>query len=131
MNRLVQIGILQSLVSSPEALISRLEHMVDNETIEKEFVDQVKVVASRISITSKLKGLGILIDGLRNEKPQNWRVVIFTRWIETQTSIQCFLEAQGIRCGIINGGTASKNQDTIDKFKKEHPEINVIVSTEA
>jgi superfamily II DNA or RNA helicase len=131
MNRLVQIGILQSLVSSPEALISRLEHMVDNETIEPELLNEVKALASRIVITSKLEGLGVLIDDLRLERPKNWRVVIFTRWLETQTSIQCFLEKRGIKYGLINGGTTSGNQEMIAKFSKEHPEINVIISTEA
>ena len=131
MNRLVQIGMLQSLVSSPEALVSRLNHMADHETVSREFAQEVKTVASRIPITSKLKGLGILIEDLKTERPQDWRVVIFTRWLETQTSIQCFLEKEGIHYGVINGGTASRNQETIAKFSKEHPEINVIISTEA
>lgn len=128
---LTQVGVLQSLVSSPEALISRLEHMFEKGTLMEESLLRVKVAAKRINITSKLKGLGVLIDRLRKERPKDWRIVIFTRWLETQTTIQCFLEEQGISCWIINGKSAAKNQDTIDKFTKENPEINVIVSTEA
>lgn len=131
MNRLVQIGILQSLVSSPEALVSRLEHMFESRTINWDFLQKVKIAASYIPITTKLKWLGILINDLRNEKPQDWRVVIFTRFLDTQTSIQTYLESSGIRCWIINGKTWSSNQEMIAKFSKEHPEIHVIISTEA
>ncbi len=55
MNRLVQIGILQSLVSSPEALVSRLEHMFESRTINWDFLQKVKIAASYIPITTKLK----------------------------------------------------------------------------
>lgn len=131
LNRLVQIGILQSLVSSPEALVWRLENMVHNKTITETFMLEVKEVAKRIPITTKLKGLGVLINDLRSERPQDWRVVIFTRFLHTQTSIQSFLNDQKIACGVINGKTSSNNKETIAKFSKEHPEINVIISTEA
>lgn len=131
LNRLVQIGILQSLVSSPEALVSRLEHMVENKTIPEELMLEVKEAAKHITVTAKLKGLMSLIDTLRAERPGDWRVVIFTRWLETQTTINSFLEERGISYGVINGKSGTRNQETISKFTKENPEINVIVSTEA
>ena len=131
MNRLAQIGILQSLVSSPQALVRRLENMVENGTISSEVVWDIKIIATKIPITTKLNGLGKLIDWLRDERPEDWRVVIFTRFLETQTSIQTFLESKGINCGIINWTTWSSNQEMIAKFSKEIPGIHVIISTEA
>lgn len=131
MNRLTQIGILQSLISSPEALIRRLENMVQNKTASAQLLTSVKEAASQITVTAKLKGLMTLIESLRNERPSDWRIVIFTRWLETQTTILCFLEKNNISYGVINGQSGVKNQATIKKFTADKPEINVIVSTEA
>lgn len=131
LNRLAQIGILKASVSSPEALLSWLNSMVINETIDPQVRDQVEEIAKRIPITAKMKGLGSLVERLKVEKPDDWRVVIFTCSRETQTSIQLFLEDKGIKCGIINGDTTSRNSETIRAFKSEPPEINIIISTEA
>lgn len=131
LNRLTQIGILKTLVSSPEALTAQLKNMVINKTIKESFAKEVIKAASKISITAKLEGLGVLINKLRAENPTGWRVVIFTTRIETQTTIHNYLEKQNIPCGIINGKTGSINQETIGKFKKDIPQINVIISTEA
>ncbi len=51
--------------------------------------------------------------------------------METQTRIRTFLEAQGIKVGIINGASGPRNQETIARFRKNPPEFRVIVSTEA
>lgn len=131
-NFLSQVTILQALVSSPEALLRVLETMRINKTIPKNLdIESVKEVISRIKITSKLQGLGILVDKLKQEKPLDWRVVIFTTRRETQTTIQNFLELRGISCGLINGDSATRNQTTIDDFKGDNPKVNVIISTEA
>lgn len=132
LNILVQIIVLQALISSPEALVRVLSNMLRKGTItDKDLVENVKTIAKKIRMTSKLKGLEELIEKLRIEQPEHWRVIIFTRWLETQTSIQAFLEERGIKCGLINGESAQRNQDTISALKKIPPEIHVIVSTEA
>lgn len=131
LNFLAQIVILQALISSPEALVKVLEGMSQKGTAPRKMFEDVKEIAKHITLTTKLNGLQTLIKGLREEKPDTWRVVVFTRWRETQTSIQAFLEEQGIACGLINGDSSVKNQETISKFKKDIPEINVVVSTEA
>lgn len=131
LDRLTQIGILKTLVSSPEALVLLLRKMSEKGTIKKPFYEEVNEVVKRISITAKLQGLESLIDKLRAEKPDNWRVVIFTTRLETQTSIQNFLQDKGISCSLINGSTAAMNVDTLEKFREEEPKINVIISTEA
>lgn len=131
LDRLTQINILKTLVSSPEALTIMLKGMAERGTVKKEFAVAVKEVAKTISLTSKLQGLETLVDKLRAEKPTQWRMVVFTTRIETQTSIQNFLEERGISCGLINGTTGSTNKDTLEKFRKDDPEINVMISTEA
>lgn len=131
LNYLAQVVILQALISSPEALVALLNGMAKKGNIPTIMAANVRDVAKRISMTAKLQGLSTLIDKLRKEQSEKWRMVIFTRWRETQTTIQSFLEDRGIACGLINGDSGSRNQETIKKFKKDQPEINVIVSTEA
>jgi len=131
LNRLAQIGILKALVSSPEALLSWLNSMVRNSTIDPTFRDSVAEIVKRTPTTAKLNGLGVLVKKLKSEKPEDWRMVIFTCSRETQTTIQTFLEKQGISCGLINGDTSSRNTEMIQVFKNDPPKIHVIISTEA
>jgi superfamily II DNA or RNA helicase len=131
LNRLAQISILQALTSSPDALSAQLQRMADNGTFPREPALEIKSIVSSMGLSAKLHGLAALVDELRTEHPQKWRMVVFTGRIETQTTIQNFLEQRGIRVGIINGQSGQKNQDTIASFWKETPEIHVIVSTEA
>lgn len=131
LNRLAQISILQALTSSPEALSAQLQRMADKGTFPKEPTLRIKHIVSSMGLSAKLHGLAALVDELRSEHPQKWRMVVFTGRIETQTTIQNFLEQRGIRVGIINGQSGQKNQDTIANFWKVTPDIHVIVSTEA
>jgi superfamily II DNA or RNA helicase len=131
LNRLAQISILQALVSSPHALNAQLKGMALRRTIPESLAIDVQEVVSRIRITGKLRGLGALIDKLRAEQPERWRMVLFTTRRETQTTIQAFLGERDVSCGLINGDSGERNQQTIAKFKKTVPEIHVIVSTEA
>ncbi|MDD4333268.1 MAG: SNF2-related protein [Patescibacteria group bacterium] len=131
LNYLAQIVILQALVSSPEALVKLLEGMANKGTAPQSFANEVKKISKNIHTTTKLYGLSTLIDKLKIEQPDTWRVVIFTRWRETQVTIQNFFENQKISCGLINGDSSTKNQETISKFKKDLPDVHVIISTEA
>jgi superfamily II DNA or RNA helicase len=131
LNRLAQIGILQALTSSPHALMAQLNTMARNGTVPEEVAAAVRAIVARMGTTVKLQGLGTLVEKLRQEKPDHWRMVVFTGRLETQTTIQEFLERKGIKVGIINGASGRRNQDTIARFKKNPPDIHVIVSTEA
>lgn len=131
LNRLAQISILQALTSSPHALSAQLKNMARNETVPQSLSTDVNAVVSRMGLTSKLKGLGILVDDLKAQRPDDWRLVIFTGRRETQTTIEDFLGQHGVTCGLINGDSGLRNQETINKFKQKSPEIHVIVSTEA
>src|SRR5262249_44115405 len=76
-------------------------------------------------------GLGTLIEQLKKENAQQWRLVVFTGRRETQTVIQNFLEASGLTVGIINGDSGERNQETIAQFRRNPPACHVLVSTEA
>jgi len=131
LNFFAQIGILQAVISSPQALVALLKGMAQRGTVPISLYNNVKGIADRISITAKLQGLGVLINSLKEKQPNLWRVVIFTTRRETQITIQDFLEKQGVSCGLINGDSGLRNQETISKFRQNPPGIHVIISTEA
>lgn len=131
LNRLAQISILQALTSSPEALKTQLENMSRNGTVPIELAQTVSTLVAHMPLTAKLRGLGALIDRLKDETPERWRLVIFTGRRETQTTIQTFLEKHGLKVGVINGSSGPRNQETLAGFRKTPPDCHVIVSTEA
>ena len=131
LNRLLQISILQAVVSSPHALATQLENSARNGTVPKDLASDVRSVVTRMKTTAKLEGLAILIESLKVEKGDQWRAVIFTERRETQTSIEAYLGVRKISCGLINGESGPRNQETIALFKKNPPEIHVIISTRA
>jgi superfamily II DNA or RNA helicase len=131
LNRLAQISILQALTSSPEALMAQLNNMAKNGTVPVELAATVCSIVIGMPNSAKLQGLKGLIEGLKRENPERWRLVVFTGRLETQTTIQAFLEKNGLKVGIINGASGPRNQETISRFRSNPPKHNVIVSTEA
>jgi SNF2 family DNA or RNA helicase len=131
MNRLAQISILQALASSPDALLSQLTNMARRGTAPPELASDVKAIVTTMPPSAKLEGLGKLIESLKQQKPDSWRLVIFTTRRETQTTIQNFLEGHALKVGIINGESGERNQETITLFRENPPGYRVIVSTEA
>jgi superfamily II DNA or RNA helicase len=131
LNRLAQISILQALTSSPHAVMAQLTTMARNGTVPENLAATVRNIVSGMRTSAKLKGLGVLVDRLKRQNPERWRMVVFTGRLETQTTIQAFLEERGLTVGIINGSSGQRNQDTIKRFWKDPPDCHVIVSTEA
>ncbi len=131
LNRLVQISILKALTSSPEALNAQLKNMARTGSIPPALSQAVNAIVQTMPLTAKLRGLGQLIDQLKKQDPDRWRLVVFTALRETQTTIQSFLENYGLKVGIINGDSGARNQDTITRFRTTPPQYRVIVSTEA
>jgi len=131
LNRLAQISILQALTSSPDALMAQLNNMARNGTVPQELAATVRAIDAGMPTSAKLLGLGGLIDRLKQENSERWRLVVFTGRLETQTTIQAFLEKHGLKVGIINGMSGPRNQETLVRFRKNPPDCHVIVSTEA
>ena len=131
LNRLAQISILQAMTSSPDALTAQLNNMARNRTFPPELAAIVRTIVAAMPTSAKLRGLGGLIDRLKQENPERWRLVVFTGRLETQATIQAFLEKQGLKVGIINGMSGSRNQETLVRFRNNPPDYHIIVSTEA
>lgn len=131
LNVLSQISILQALTSSPHALNAQLKNMAENETVPRELSVRVDQIVKQMKTSAKLQGLGALMNQLKRENADRWRLVVFTGRLETQTTIQNFLEDHGLKVGIINGSSGARNQETIAGFRKDPPDWHVIVSTEA
>ena len=131
MNRLTQIGILQALVSSPHALASQMNNMARRGTAPPDLAALINGIVARMPPSAKLNGLSVLIDQLKKQDPTRWRLVVFTTRRETQTTIEEFLQKQGLTVGIINGDSGQRNQETITRFRQTPPGYRVIVSTEA
>jgi hypothetical protein len=100
-------------------------------TVSEELAATVRAIVAKMPQSAKLHGLEILIEKLRGENSERWRLVVFTCRRETQTTIQTFLEERGLKVGIINGESGARNQETLARFRKNPPECRVIVSTEA
>ena len=82
--------------------------------------------------SAKLKGLGTLIEQLKRQNPERWRMVVFTGRRETQTTIQTFLEDRGLKVGIINGDLRPAQPGHDRRASgRTRPTCDVIVSTEA
>jgi superfamily II DNA or RNA helicase len=131
LNRLAQISILQALTSSPDALMAQLNNMARNGTVPQALAATVRAIVAEMPVSAKLQGLGGLIDRLKQENPERRRLVVFTGRLETQTTMQAFLEKYGLKVGIINGRSGPRNQETIVRFRKNPPDCHVIVCTEA
>lgn len=131
LDRLTQISILVALTSSPEALSAQLSNMARKGTVPSDLAATVKAIVTRMPASAKLVGLGRLIEELRSNSPDSWRIVIFTTRRETQITIQNYLERLDLSVGIINGDSGERNQDTIARFRANPPRYRVIVSTEA
>ncbi|MER9507216.1 SNF2-related protein [Mesorhizobium sp. M0579] len=131
LNRLAQISILQALTSSPDALLAQLVNMGRNGTVPADLVTTVKGIVGRMTRSAKLDGLGNLIERLKEQNPEKWRLVVFTTRRETQTTIEAFLSGLGLKVGLINGSTGGRNQEMLKAFRANPPGLNVIVSTEA
>ncbi len=131
LNRLTQISILQALASSPHALAAQLESMAGKGTVPRELAAEVRALVSTLPDCAKLQGLATLVNQLRLERPEDWRLVVFTSRRETQTTIENYLQSHGIAVGTINGDSGGRNSQTIADFRQKLPAIHVIVSTEA
>lgn len=131
LNSFAQISLSQAMMSSPEALATQLENMAANGTVSQAIATEIRRLADTHPTTAKLEGLLKLVRELREKRPSDWRLVIFTLRKETQEAIARKLIAEGINVGFIRGGSSHANQSTVERFRSTPPKVNVIVSTDA
>lgn len=126
-----QVSIAQSAFSSAQALLKQISNMHGSGTATREDVAAVQAAVATIGENGKLRRLRGLIADLREKRPRDWRVILFTTRLETLELIRASLAAQGLRVGTIAGNQARANQRALEAFRADPPEINVIVSTDA
>jgi superfamily II DNA or RNA helicase len=128
---LQQISLAQALMSSPRALAAQADNMARNGTLPEAAAAEIAAIARALPEPAKLERLVAFLDELRRQRPVGWRAAVFTLRKETQDTIGEALERRGIPYGFIRGACARQNQRSIERFRKEPPEANVIVSTDA
>ena len=127
---LEQISLLVALMSSPQALAQQLKNMAKKGGAAAELSTQVGPLADRVTRPAKAQYVLQIAAGLR-EKSEDWRMVVFTTRRETQVMLGRVLAAEKIPYGFIAGGEAAENRRTIERFRKDKPDIHVVVSTDA
>lgn len=130
LNGFQQSSVLQAMMSSSAALVSQLNNMRDKNPMLGLLADQLGSVSEQHD-SSKLNGLLQIVQELRNRRPGDWRLVVFTIRKETQRIIGKALQERGVAVGYIRGGEPKANYATVAAYSKSPPEINVIVSTDA
>lgn len=128
----VQLGLMLALLSSPAALAEQLDTMAAREkTVDPARARELAGLARLSSGGCKLDNLLDLADRLREAQGPAWRMVVFTQRRATQEVIGGALQARGVRVGYVRGGAAQGNERAIERFCREQPEANVLVSTDA
>lgn len=128
---LLQMSLAQALMSSPDALIAQLETMVLKAPQIEGCLKAVRAIVADGHRPAKMQRLETIVNELRQARPEDFRLVIFTQRKETQNAIGAALKGMEVSYGFIRGGSARQNNETIERFKKEPPEAHVIVSTDA
>lgn len=128
---LAGISLAQAAMSSPDALLRQLTGMVPRGTATEAELRGVQAVCARIPVPGKTARLLALLAELREERPADWRCIVFTTRRATQAAIGRALAEAGIAVGFISGDSAEANQAAIRALKASPPQVNVIVSTDA
>lgn len=128
---LSKISLLKAFVSSPVALARQIENMSEKRPNWTKSVTDLLLLAKSPGASSKLKGLLDLIERLRQARPEDWRVIVFTERVATLGMIVSELDRLGIKSGTIKGGQSELNRRAIEGLRASPPHHHVVVSTDA
>lgn len=132
LNGFQQSSLAVALMSSPQAFDKQLGNMAERDPIVAKMHAAVKaLVGNHSTLYSKQVGLLDIVRQLRESRPDDWRLIVFTKRRETQASIGKLLDGEGVGYGFIAGGQSENNSRNIRAFTAETPTINVLVSTDA
>jgi superfamily II DNA or RNA helicase len=127
---LEQSSLLVALMSSPQALAGQLANMATKSKAAADLAAVVRPLVASVTRPAKAGQVFKIIEHVAKQSP-DWRMVIFTTRRETQAVLGKILAAEGISHGFITGNDPAGNRRTIEGFRKEKPDIHVIVSTDA
>jgi superfamily II DNA or RNA helicase len=128
-NTLRQLGM--AMMSSPQALLQSLQTNAGGNPARSTAITRVQQLLQLSPVPSKMQAVMQIIEELREQRPSDWRMVIFTARLPTLETIVHHLQRQGINTGVIRGQDPIRNQATIRNYSASPPTCNVIVSTDA
>lgn len=131
LGRLQQLSLAEALMSSPSALATQVRNAASRKQVGERTAKAAEEIADLAPLGCKALPLLDLARRLREERPADWRMVVFTRRKATQRAIGEVLEVLGARVGFIGGGHARTQDETVRGFQADPPSVNVIVSTDA
>lgn len=131
LNALAQSSVLQALVSSPDAVAKQLENMAERGTISAQAAREARRLVDLRIPCAKLKGLRQVVVQLVEQRPEDWRLLIFTSRKETVRLIARWFDERDIDYGIIQGGDPVGRQDAIVGFREDPPRYHVVISTDS
>ncbi len=130
LNGLEQSSVLRALFSSPDALADQITNMAKRRPDRWEAVSGRAWELAQSGRPAKIDGLLQIIHELQKQR-SDWRLLVFTIRRATQRAIGRALIEAGVKFGFIEGGNTQGNRDVIERFHKDNPDINVIVSTDS
>jgi len=131
LNALVRMSLAVALMSSPRALIAQVRRMSASGTLTPSILRLFENGVEAAGTGCKLAELQRILEAFRSKNQIQWRALIFTQRLETLDLICEGLRAKGISCATIRGSGDVANQRSIQAFKTDPPQANVIVSTDA
>ncbi|MDO4856623.1 MAG: SNF2-related protein [Thermoguttaceae bacterium] len=127
-------SLARGLMSSPQAFLEEFKKNPLNLQIINDWLPRVEKLVEAIPISQKMEKVLHLLEEMREraqKESRSWRAIIFTMRLATQKQIAKCLEEKGFAYDFIQGGNPALNCDTIQKYKCEPPQINIIISTDA
>ncbi len=141
-NKLEEISLLQSVLSSPAAAVGSFTRKRAKSALkyERDLLDSLIIRAEAIHEPEKAKRLLHLAQKLREERPHDYRLLVFTIRRETQAFLGEYLEENGFKNQIcyIRGGCSAENihsQQDFTGVRMESgfgpPRKHILISTDA
>ncbi|MFM7165472.1 MAG: DEAD/DEAH box helicase, partial [Planctomycetaceae bacterium] len=128
-NTLRQLGM--AMMSSPQALLHSLQTCATANVGLTSAIARIRKMLQLSPVPSKMHAVMQIIEELREQRPHDWRMVIFTSRIQTLETIVNQLHQQGIPAGVIRGQDPMRKQQAIRAYSASPPTVHVIVSTDA
>lgn len=128
---LQQVGLAEALMSSPAAFAEQATNPANLTQLDVHAREEVREIAAQSPLGCKADQLLELVDELKEQNPESWRLLIFTRRVATQRELGRTLAAKGARVGYIGGGFAAQQDTSIQRFQADPPGINVLISTDS
>ena len=120
-----------TLMSSPQAFHEQLQNMSKTRKNLQPLLREVSELIRNNRRPSKLKAVDEICQQLAAERPESWRLVIFTSRLKTLDMLAAHLQKCGYRTGVISGGKLKQNRESVKAYSSDPPAINILISTDS